>query len=152
MLFLSILLHLFLRSVLMLLVVFLSIYQLGTIQPIATTTIIIPAQNDKLLIPSTSAAVGSSGILRSTFFELALSIYPCKCLIWVRLPHALNYLDACWCVVIVAAHAPSPKDTPTMTIPLIKSSFGFVIIVSYSSYYYVSHLEYLEMLLLIFSN
>jgi len=54
--------------------------------------------------------------------------------------------------VIVAAHAPSPKVTPAMTIPMIKSSFGFVIIVSYSSYYYVSHLEYLEMLLLIFSN
>jgi hypothetical protein len=34
-------------------------------------------------------------------------------------------------VVIVAAHAPSPKDTPAMAIPMIKSSFGFVIVVSY---------------------
>jgi hypothetical protein len=33
--------------------------------------------------------------------------------------------------VIVAAHAPSPKDTPAMAIPMIKSSFGFVIVVSY---------------------
>ena len=31
--------------------------------------------------------------------------------------------------VIVAAHAPSPKDTPAMAIPMIKSSFGFVIVV-----------------------
>ena len=31
--------------------------------------------------------------------------------------------------VIVAAHAPSPNDTPAMTIPMIKSSFGFVIVV-----------------------
>jgi hypothetical protein len=48
----------------LLLVVFLSIYQSYTIQPTATTTttIIIPAQNNKLLIPSTSAAaVGSNG-------------------------------------------------------------------------------------------
>jgi hypothetical protein len=47
----------------LLLVVFLSIYQSRTIQPIATTvTIIISAQNNKSLIPSTSAAaVGSNG-------------------------------------------------------------------------------------------
>jgi len=32
-------------------------------------------------------------------------------------------------VVIVAAHAPSPKDTAAMAIPMIKSSFGFVIVV-----------------------
>jgi hypothetical protein len=32
-------------------------------------------------------------------------------------------------VVIVAAHAPSPKDTPAMAIPMIKSSFGVVIVV-----------------------
>jgi hypothetical protein len=31
--------------------------------------------------------------------------------------------------VIVAAHAPSPKDTAAMAIPMIKSSFGFVIVV-----------------------
>jgi hypothetical protein len=31
--------------------------------------------------------------------------------------------------VIVAAHAPSPKDTPAIAIPMIKSSFGFVIVV-----------------------
>jgi hypothetical protein len=31
--------------------------------------------------------------------------------------------------VIVAAHAPSPKDAPAITIPMIKSSFGFVIVV-----------------------
>ena len=56
-------------------------------------------------------------------------------------------------VVIVAAHAPSPKDTPAMDIPMIKSSFGFVIVVlPYSSPYYISHLEYLEILLLVFSN
>jgi hypothetical protein len=37
-------------------------------------------------------------------------------------------------VVIVAAHAPSPKDTAAMAIPMIKSSFGFVIVViPYSS-------------------
>jgi hypothetical protein len=30
--------------------------------------------------------------------------------------------------VIVAAHAPSPKDTAVMAIPMIKSSFGFVIV------------------------
>jgi hypothetical protein len=36
--------------------------------------------------------------------------------------------------VIVAAHAPSPKDTPAMTIPMIKSSFGFVIVVVVVSY------------------
>jgi hypothetical protein len=42
-------------------VVFLSIYQSRTIQPIATTTIIIPAQNNKLLIPNTNPAVGSNG-------------------------------------------------------------------------------------------
>jgi hypothetical protein len=34
-------------------------------------------------------------------------------------------------VVIVVAHAPSPKDTAVMAIPIIKSSFGFVIVVSY---------------------
>jgi hypothetical protein len=34
--------------------------------------------------------------------------------------------------VIVAAHAPSPKDTAVMAIPMIKSNFGFVIdVVSY---------------------
>ena len=57
--------------------------------------------------------------------------------------------------VIVAAHAPSPKDTPAIAIPVIKISFGFVIVVVFSYYtspYYVSHLEYLEMLLVIFSN
>jgi hypothetical protein len=32
---------------------------------------------------------------------------------------------------IMLLHAPSPNDTPAMTIPMIKSSFGFVIIVSY---------------------
>lgn len=37
------------------------------------------------------------------------------------------------------------KDTPAMAIPMIKISFGFVIvIVSYTSSYCVSHLEYLE--------
>ena len=46
---------------LLLVVVFLSIYQPYTIQPIATTTIMIPAQNNKVLIPSTNPAVGSSG-------------------------------------------------------------------------------------------
>jgi hypothetical protein len=45
----------------LLLVVFLSIYQSYTIQPIATTTIMIPAQNNKVLIPSTNPAVVSSG-------------------------------------------------------------------------------------------
>jgi hypothetical protein len=58
--------------------------------------------------------------------------------------------------VIVAAHAPSPKDTAAIAIPMIKSSFGFVIVVFVSYLYiffYVSHLEYLEMLLLVvFSN
>jgi hypothetical protein len=35
--------------------------------------------------------------------------------------------------VIVAAHAPSPKVTPVMAIPMIKSSFGFdiVVVISY---------------------
>ena len=67
MLFLSIILHhhFFLCPVLMLLllvVVFLSIYQPYTIQPIAATAIIIiPAQNNNVLIPSTNPAVGSSG-------------------------------------------------------------------------------------------
>ena len=42
--------------------------------------------------------------------------------------------------VIVASHAPSPKDTPAMAIPMIKSSFGFVIVVSYSSPYVVNYL------------
>jgi hypothetical protein len=44
-------------------VVFLSIYQPRTIQPISTTitTIMIPAQNNKFLIPSTNPAVGSNG-------------------------------------------------------------------------------------------
>jgi hypothetical protein len=61
--FIIILHHFFLLSLVMLLVVFLSIYQSRTIHPIATTTIImIPAQNNKLLIPSTSPAVaGSNG-------------------------------------------------------------------------------------------
>jgi hypothetical protein len=36
--------------------------------------------------------------------------------------------------VIVAAHAPSPKDTPAMAIPMIKSSFGFVMVVVVVSY------------------
>jgi hypothetical protein len=57
-------------------------------------------------------------------------------------------------VVIVAAHAPSPKDTAAMAIPMIKSSFGFVIVViPYSSPNYISRFEYLEILLLVvFSN
>jgi hypothetical protein len=42
-------------------VVFLSIYQLRNIHPIAATTIMIPAQNNNVLIPSTNPAVGSSG-------------------------------------------------------------------------------------------
>ncbi len=46
---------------LLLVVVFLSIYQSYTIQPIATTTIMIPAQNNNVLIPSTNPAVGSNG-------------------------------------------------------------------------------------------
>jgi hypothetical protein len=55
-------------------VVFLSIYQLRTIQPIATTTIIIiPAQNNKLLIPSTNPAVGSNGY----YCEAHSSNWPC---------------------------------------------------------------------------
>jgi hypothetical protein len=33
--------------------------------------------------------------------------------------------------VVVAVDIPSPKDTPAMAIPMIKSSFGFVIVVSY---------------------
>ncbi len=46
----------------LLLVVFLSIYQSYTIQPIATTTtIMIPTQNNKALVPSTNPAIGSSG-------------------------------------------------------------------------------------------
>ena len=45
----------------LLLVVFLSIYQSDTIQPIAIIAIMIPAQNNKLLIPSTNPAVGSNG-------------------------------------------------------------------------------------------
>jgi hypothetical protein len=45
----------------LLVVVFLSIYQLRTIHPIAATTIMIPAQNNNVLIPSTNPAVGSSG-------------------------------------------------------------------------------------------
>jgi hypothetical protein len=32
-------------------------------------------------------------------------------------------------VDVVAAHAPSPKDTPAMAISMIKSSFGFVMVV-----------------------
>jgi hypothetical protein len=60
--FIIILHHFFLRSVsMLLLVVFLSIYQSRTIQPIATTAIMIPAWNNKVLIPSTNPAVGSSG-------------------------------------------------------------------------------------------
>jgi hypothetical protein len=31
--------------------------------------------------------------------------------------------------VIVAAHTPNPKDTIVMAIPMIKSSFDFVIVV-----------------------
>jgi hypothetical protein len=45
----------------MLLVAFLSIYQSRTIQPIAATAIMTPAQNNKVLIPSTNPAVGSNG-------------------------------------------------------------------------------------------
>jgi len=30
--------------------------------------------------------------------------------------------------VVVVAHAPSPKDSPDMTIPMIKSNFGFVVV------------------------
>jgi hypothetical protein len=37
--------------------------------------------------------------------------------------HILTVVGA----VIVAAHTPSPNDTPVMAIPMIKSSFCFVI-------------------------
>ena len=67
--------------------------------------------------------------------RMALCIQPCKCLIGsFSFPHALNYLDACWLAVILLqpiSYTPSPKDTAVMAIPMIKSSFGFVIVVSY---------------------
>jgi hypothetical protein len=51
-------------------------YQSYIIQPIATTIIIIPAQNNKLLIPSTNpAVVGSSGY----YSEAHSSKWPYAC-------------------------------------------------------------------------
>ena len=53
-------------------------------------------------------------------------------------PHALNYLDACWCGYSCSPYTPSPKDTPAMAIPMIKSSFGFVIVVVVSYLLFLS--------------
>jgi hypothetical protein len=83
----------------MLLVAFLSIYQSRTIQPIATTTIImISAQNNNVLIPSTNPAVGSNGY----YSEAHSSKWPyASSPVNVDLGSSLssscikNYLDAC---------------------------------------------------------
>ena len=131
-LFLIILLHFFLRLVLMLLlVVFLSIYQSYTIQPIDSATIIIIYQPkiSNCFIPSTSPAVGSN----EYYCKAHSSNWPSPSgpvNVWFGFFSLIHWIILMLVgAVIVAAHAPSPKDTPAMTIPMIKSSFGFVIVV-----------------------
>jgi hypothetical protein len=117
----------------LLLVAILSIYQLRTIQPIATTAIMIPAQNNKVPIPSTNPAVGSSGYCEAHSSKWLSASSPVN--VWFGFFSLMHWIILMLVgAVIVAAHAPSPKDTPAMAIPMIKSSFGFVIVVvSYSS-------------------
>ncbi len=61
----------------LLVVVFLSIYQSRTIQPIATTTIMLPAQNNKLLI--LSAAVRSNGYYCEEIVPVSLDMMLLAC-------------------------------------------------------------------------
>ena len=115
---------------LLILLAFLLRYQLRMINIIAIITIIIPAQNNKLLIPSTSPAVGSNGYCEAHSSKWPSASSPVN--VWFgsfSLPHVLDYLDACWCGYCCSPCIPSPKDTPAMAIPMIKSSFGFVIVV-----------------------